>query len=79
MTDKQLIETLRNIKEHCSKQIEVIGYYPTTKIHSCNECKFLRASASKRGNICQLTKLIGNLAREPRYWDMDAIERIINE
>lgn len=62
MTDKQIIETLRNIKEHCKKQ--GIG---------CGYCMFLKEG------YCQTQELSCLLCEAPAEWDMEKIERIINE
>ena len=66
MTDKQLIKTLWNIKEYCFEHI-VTGY--------CDkDCIFCQ-----HGD-CLIEKLSGELYAElPYAWDIDRIERIINE
>ena len=64
MTDRQIIEALDHIKGLCT-------------LHTnCNCCRF------HWGNIdthCQIIDLIHILSTSPQFWDMDAIERIINE
>ena len=65
MTDKQIIETLRNIKTYCN----------SFGMHS--KCKFYNPSTSDRCVICELMTELQKT--EPSYWDMDAIERIIKD
>ena len=60
MTDKQLIETFRNIKEYCTGR-------------ECDNCKF------DLDYECQIIILKNQLDGLPYEWDMEAIERIINE
>jgi len=79
MTDKQLIETLRNIKEYCAKCNKTTDNGFDIEFHICDGCKFKTINKSYRGNNCQLTMLIGNLTSQPRFWDMGKVERIINE
>lgn len=64
MNDKQIINTLRNIKEHC-----IYSY--------CTECRFFGKDTV--GDICAVETLFLNLADYPKRWDMEKIERIINE
>lgn len=67
MTDKQLIETLRNIKEYCGSFV------------GCYGCKF-KSNTLYEAKICQIRQL-GMALKEttPNSWDMEKIERIINE
>ena len=65
MTDKQLIETLRNIKQECLQHIV------------CVECVFEKETVDGRCHIMQLLESLADDA--PHKWDMDKIERIINE
>ena len=62
MTDKQLIETLRNIKKNC-------GQY-----RNCDCCQF-----NGEHNECQIRELAHLLCVIPHFWDMEELERIINE
>ena len=61
MTDKQIIETLRNIKKYCKED-------------TCEGCKF---NTSYRE--CQIQNIIHLLNGDPAYWEIEKIERIINE
>lgn len=67
MTDKQIIETLKKAKDRC----EELGN------GRCDECPF------HEGALCLVPAYVGKLARElnrwPSKWDMEKIERIINE
>lgn len=73
MTDKQIIDTLQNIRTECRNR----------ETHNviwdmCKGCPF--CTSDERGDDrCQITWLLGNLSSEPRYWSMEKIERIINE
>lgn len=71
MTDKQIIETLENIKMYCRFHLAVE--------YDCRGCRFYRNTASERKNHCQLTALIGNMTSDPKDWCMKTLERIINE
>jgi len=64
MTDKQIIETLDHIKGFCTLHT------------SCNSCRF---NSDNIYTSCQIINLIHMLGSAPQHWDMDAIERIINE
>ena len=69
MTDKQLIETLRNIKKRCKV---------------CTDCEFeLGGEINWHGygvsNRCQIHLLAKELSGVPEGWDMEKIERIIND
>ena len=65
MTDKQLIDTLWNIRKECRK-------------HDCNKCIFERPSGSTSN--CQIMELIQTLSYDPPFqWNMTKVERIINE
>jgi len=63
MTDKQIIETLRNIKEYCEN-----------RQFDCINCRFRRD-----GENCQIASLSLRLNGPPICWNMEQIERIINE
>ena len=64
MNDKQLIETIKNIKEECRKH------------DACYKCIFGRAPGSSPS--CQIMDLIQTLTYDsPCRWNMDKIERII--
>ena len=62
MTDKQLIETLENIKAYCSTR-------------DCVRCKFQFFLNEKEQ--CQVGMLGKELCTTPSYWDMTDKERII--
>ena len=63
MTDKQLIDTLWNIRKECKKHRE------------CNKSVFEKTID---GNNCQLMKLLEILNEDAPYrWNMGEIERII--
>ena len=67
MTDKQIIETLRNIKEYCGD----------SKV--CNGCHFGDYRKCNGELSCQINELFKRLAILPSAWDMEEIERIIND
>lgn len=67
MNDKQIIETLRGIKAHCAT-----GDY----FDLCQRCRF---HLKNKIHYCQLMWLLGAMANEPKKWNMEKIERIINE
>ena len=62
MTDKQLIETFRNIKKYCTGR-------------NCDDCIFKVRLID--GIHCQFTMLGHELRRTPLLWDMEAIERVV--
>lgn len=64
MNDKQIIKTLDHIKGLCASHT------------SCTLCRFYLDNI---GTNCQIAELINILDTLPTNWDMDAIERIINE
>ena len=64
MTDKQIIETLAELKSFC------LSYSPCY----CSLCKFY---VKDRG--CQISETANLLSVPPARWDMEEIERIINE
>lgn len=68
MNDKQIIETLRNIKNMCEEE-------------SCANCDFNNGHAPHglACASCKLRFLAQELDTIPCNWDMDAIERIIND
>lgn len=71
MTDKQIIETLKNIKRYCNIRL----------CEECAGCKFiLKEKDDESGWSCQIRQLTYQLAKHmPRNWDMEKIERIINK
>lgn len=69
MTDKQIIETLRNIKTHCRRM----------GICNIGGCKFYLEKEVLNTN-CRLVALAKCFGRStPNIWEMDVIERIIND
>jgi hypothetical protein len=63
MTDRQIIETLKNIKEYCLKR-------------QCGErCIFY----AKNQNICQIKELFGELYKTPDWWNFSEIKEILSE
>ena len=66
MTDKQILETFRKLKEYCVSKRDCIG------------CQFLYMK-NKNCGYCQLEELGWILSITPKHWDMKEIERIINE
>ena len=71
MTDKQIVETLRNIQNNCKQY----------GAGACGYCLFggeyETSDGERRG--CQIRALANLLWHSPCYWDMEEIERIINE
>ena len=68
MTDKQIIETLRNIKEHCNKR------------GNCKSCQFdgeYKFTTEARCVLTVISHYLGSVS--PYEWDMEKIERIIND
>lgn len=74
MTDEKLIEMLKKIKEYCRK-LDSLAYVYT--INPCENCQFYFKHPTKRKNICQITNLLGNMTSQPRYWDIERLEKII--
>ena len=66
MTDKQIIETFRKLKEYCVSR------------RDCGGCRFFYIKDKSRG-YCQLEEFGWIFSISPKYWDMDDLERIINE
>ena len=62
MTDKQIIETLNNIKKHC-------------KGRDCENCSFYTSDIEKYR--CQIMLIVKKMLITPSEWDMKEIERII--
>ena len=62
MTDKQIINTLRNIQKYCEKRGA-----------TCTDCIF------DKGHYCKIQKIGQQLNDAPYEWDMEEIERIIND
>lgn len=65
MTDNQIIETLKNIKNNC-KNID------------CIDCTFL-ANESKYPYTCKIRQLMVELDTPPNKWDIEKLERIIKQ
>lgn len=66
MTDKQIIEVLKTTKQYCEAYKE----------NDCVNCRFF----NPRWIICcQIKNLINHLYLDPKDWDMEIIEEIINE
>lgn len=65
MTDKQLIETLKNIKEHCEKT-------------NCSECVFHKDEPTYV-SACQFVHLEIALDGTPRTWSIKEVEEVVNE
>jgi len=65
MTSKQLIETIRNIKDECRKHGD------------CTECIFAKVTGHNNCQIMELLKILNDDV--PSVWDMDSIEKTINE
>ena len=63
MTDKQIIETLKNIKNHCIK-------------NDCDNCIF--ALHDVAGSECQIQLLFARLYETPNNLDIEMIERILS-
>lgn len=70
MTDKQLIETLENIKEYCSDR-------------KCVECEFCNKNRihfyNEKPTFCQIKALAGELNRCPENYHISTIEEIIKQ
>lgn len=68
MTDKQFIETLRNIQNYCKGRF-------------CGVCKFSDDSKVERNRdqCCVLKNMACALSMSPVFWDIEEIERIIND
>ena len=67
MTDKQIIKTFRNISKYCDKT-------------ECVNCFFLKERQMKKTTFCQIRGLALYLSDStPNCWEMEEIERIINE
>ena len=79
MTDKQILDTLWNIKRHCSELADDCFDDYDLYMNSCARCIFQSKHPSKRKNVCQITLLIGNMTNEPRLWDMERIGEILEE
>ncbi len=65
MTDKQLVETFRKLKEYCVSKNNCIG------------CRFSYMK-NKYCGYCQLEEIGQIFSISPKHWDMEEIERIIN-
>ena len=62
MNDKQLIETLENIKTYCSTK-------------NCDRCEFQFFLYEKEQ--CQISMFGKELSKMPSHWDMTTIGRIV--
>ena len=66
MTDKRIIETFKNIKDYCDSQpINCIG------------CRFQIYYEEEM--TCQILALMHEFETTPCGWEIEKIERIINE
>ena len=63
MTDEQIIEILQNIQRNCED-------------NCCDYCEFYLGGEDSE---CQIGKLVNELSRCPKYWNIDEIERIIKQ
>lgn len=66
MTDRQILETFRNLKEYCASK------------RDCGGCRFFYIKNGCCG-YCQLEEIGWVLSINPKYWNIEEIERIINE
>lgn len=66
MNAKQIIETLKNIQKHCDSK------------ETCSGCVF-DVNRIITGSRCQLAAIAEGLDKTPNYWDLEEIERLINE
>lgn len=65
MTDKQIIETLENIRHFCIKD-------------SCLHCKF--KLVDEMGEVrCQIKMLASSMNTSPNVWNIDRITEVINK
>ena len=68
ITDTQIIDTLKNIKEHCSNY------------KNCENCKFKLEGNDESNFSCQIGRLACRLSNHiPEHWDIDDLERIIKQ
>ena len=65
--DVMLTETLRNISKYCSNR------------RDCFDCMFFDYGISFNGQNCRIKQLSRELTASPEQWDMEKLERIINE
>lgn len=65
MTDKQIIETLENVREFCIKS-------------SCLDCRF-NLAVDRGGVDCQFKMLASSMNISPNMWDIDKITKVINK
>ena len=68
MTDKQFIETLRNIKNYCKDR-----FY--------NECKFFDEPDVEKqlSQYCVLRNMGFIFSMSPEFWDINEIESLLKE
>lgn len=73
MTDKQIIETLKNIKNYCDSKSR------------CHRCKFKIKPLPEDAHVikqdCQIIELLEYLSKQvaPTYWEIEKIERIVKQ
>lgn len=73
MSDKQIIETFKNLKKYCREHQKKLSY-GESGVCCEDDCRFLREDEN-----CQIIELAKNNQRMPCLWDMKNMERIINE
>ena len=73
MNDKQIMETFWNLKKYCTEHQKKL-LDGESGVCCEDDCKFLMEDED-----CQIIKLIKNIHFMPCNWDMEKIERIINE
>ena len=66
MTDKQILETFRSLKEHCKSKKD------------CETCRFYYTTNESCGH-CQLEEIGWMLAISPKYWNIEEIEWIMDK
>ena len=66
MTDKQIVETFRKLKEYCVSK------------RDCGGCRFFYIK-NKSCGYCQLEEIAWICSISPKYWNIKEIERIITE
>lgn len=70
MTDKQIVELLKTIKNSCFLDNLPWG-------EECRSCQFYIDNEKHKG--CQLTWLIGNMSCEPQYWNIERLKEILEQ
>lgn len=77
MTDKQFIETLRNIQKYCrSITCDCCKLSVKFNPNYDNNFKLVNGSFS---NVCGIERIINNLNYGPDWWDINKIERLLKE